>query len=273
MDLSQKKIGFLGCGSMAECILSGLVKNGTVPPANVYVCNRTASTVTRLCETYKVSGADAVELAQKSDIIMLGVKPYGITSMLDVIGSHVTAEKVVVSMAAGVPIEAMQKHVPAGTKIIRVMPNVPSFVGCGMTSVTPNAAVTPEELELVVKLFESIGKASVVAESAIHGVISVCGSSPAYVFMFMEALADGAVRGGIPRKQAYEMAAQAVLGSAMMMLETGKSPGELKDMVCSPGGTTIEAVRFLEKGGMRSSVIEAMIQAMEKSKEMEKQYQ
>ncbi|KAG5510059.1 hypothetical protein GH5_07910 [Leishmania sp. Ghana 2012 LV757] len=270
--MAEQKIGFLGCGSMAECIMAGLLKAKAFTPENTFICNRTATTNERLVSVYQVNSVSAAELAERCDIVMLGVKPYGIVPVLENIKAKISPFKLVISMAAGVPIATIENHCPPKTKVIRVMPNIPSFVGEGVTSVSSNSAVTPEDEAAVVKLFSAIGKAYVVAESAIHGVIGVAGSSPAYVFMFMEALSDGAVRGGIPRAQSYEMAAQAVLGAARMMQESGKTPGALKDMVCSPGGTTIEAVRFLEKGGMRSAVIEAMIHCMEKSKEFERLY-
>lgn len=271
-DFTELTIGFLGCGNMAECIMAGLLKSRIIPAIKIYTCNRTESTQVRLESTYGVKGVSATELASKCNVILVGVKPYGVTEMLDTIGSSVQEQTIIVSMAAGITIESMEKHLPQGSKVIRVMPNLPCFVGAGMTSVTPNKFASDKDTALIVRLFESIGKAVVVSESAIHGVIGVCGSSPAYIFMFMEALADGGVRGGLPRDKAYEMACQAVLGSAKMLQETGKTPGALKDLVCSPGGTTIEAVRYLEKGGMRSAVIEAMIQCMDKSKEMEKTF-
>lgn len=272
MSGNDKTIGFLGCGSMGSCILNGIIKAAVVPADKIYVCNRTESKVKSLCTQYGVKGALATDLAQTCDIIFIGVKPYGVTAILDLISSQITSDKLVVSMAAGVNIDTMQKHLPPLSKIIRVMPNVPCLVGCGMTSVTPNAFASDADTAAIVKIFEAIGKAAIVAESGIHGVVAVAGSSPAYTFMFMESLADGAVQGGIPRAQAYELAAQAVIGAARMLQETGKAPGDLKDMVCSPGGTTIEAVRSLEKGGLRSAVIEAMVQCMNKSKEMEELY-
>lgn len=252
--------------------MAGLIKSSTVKCDNIFVCNRTASTNERLVSAYNVKSVSAEELASNSDIVLIGVKPYGVVPILEVIKEKLTTQTVVISMAAGVPIATIENHCPPSTKVVRVMPNIPSFVGEGVTSVSSNSNVTPDEEAEVVKLFSSIGKVFVVAESAIHGVIGVAGSSPAYVFMFLEALSDGAVRGGVPRALSYEMAAQAVLGAAKMIQETGKTPGELKDMVCSPGGTTIEAVRYLEKGGMRSAVIEGMIQCMEKSKEFEMIY-
>lgn len=257
---------------MAECILKGCLANNILIPGNVCVCNRTKAKNDRLVKDYGVISCSAQDLVRQCDIVMLGVKPYGIVDILDLVRDEVTPEKIIVSMAAGIKLEVMERHTPKNTKLVRVMPNIPTSVGCGLTSVTPNANVSPDEQDLVVSIFTGVGKAAVVPESAIHGVIGVCGSSPAYCFLFMEALADGGVRGGLPRQQAYEFAAQAVLGSAKMLQESNKPPGALKDMVCSPGGTTIEAVRYLERAGFRSAVIEAMIAAMDKSKEMEEAY-
>lgn len=270
--MSKGKIGFLGCGSMAECIMAGLLRSNATEPKNVYICNRTTTTNERLVAQYGVHNVSSNELVRQCDIVILGVKPYGILDILDLVANEITQDKIIVSIAAGVTISAMERHAPPSTKIIRVMPNVPSFVGAGVASLSSNQFVNSEEQDQIVKLFEAVGKVFVVPESAIHGVIGVAGSSPAYVFMFIEALSDGAVRGGIPRAQSYEMAAQAVLGAAKMLQESNKTPGALKDMVCSPGGTTIEAVRYLEKGGLRSSVIEAMVHCMEKSKDLEKAF-
>ena len=153
-------------------------------------------------------------------------------------------------------------------KLVRCMPNTPALVGEGMTGVCCNEEVSDAEMQDVLKILESCGKAEMLPERLIDVVVSVSGSSPAYVFMFIEAMADAAVADGMPRAQAYRFAAQAVLGSAKMVLETGKHPGELKDMVCSPGGTTIEAVRVLEEKGMRSAVIEAMKACVKKGREM-----
>ena len=158
---------------------------------------------------------------------------------------------------AGVRYEELEEQFGKKVKIIRTMPNTPALVGEGMTAACPNDAVTEEEKNYALELLSSFGKVEIVPEHLIDAVVAVSGSSPAYIFMFIEAMADGAVAEGMPRPQAYQFAAQAVLGSAKMVLETGKHPGELKDMVCSPAGTTIEAVRVLEKFGLRSAVIEA----------------
>ena len=155
-------------------------------------------------------------------------------------------------------------------KLVRVMPNTPALVGEGMAAIYPCPEIQPDELELVCKIFNSFGKSEIVTEGQMDVVTGLSGSSPAFIFMIIEAMADGAVLEGMPRNQAYKFAAQTVLGSAKMVLETGKHPGELKDMVCSPAGTTIEGVAELEKAGVRSSIINAVKVATEKSKNMSK---
>lgn len=186
--------------------------------------------------------------------------------VLSEITSSLNKDSLVVSIAAGVTLDQLARALGHDRKIIRAMPNTPALVNAGMTSVTPNALVTPEDTADVLNIFRCFGEAEVIAEPMIHPVVGVSGSSPAYVFMFIEAMADAAVLGGMPRAQAYKFAAQAVMGSAKMVLETGEHPGALKDMVCSPGGTTIEAVRVLEEKGFRAAVIEAMTKCMENQK-------
>ncbi len=178
------------------------------------------------------------------------------------------ADELIITIAAGISVADMEEWLGDDVKVIRTMPNTPALVGEAMSAVCPNKNVSEEELQYCIKIFESFGDCEVLEEKYFDGFIAVAGSSPAYVFMFIEAMADGAVKLGIPRAKAYKMAAQSVLGSAKMVLETGKHPGELKDMVCSPAGTTIDAVVELEKLGFRNSVIQAMDKCAEKSKNM-----
>ncbi|ORC87903.1 putative pyrroline-5-carboxylate reductase [Trypanosoma theileri] len=260
---------------MCECILGGLLRSGEYAAKSIAVYNRTEANVQRLCTQYGVrAGENASQVAANAKIVLIGVKPYSVCPVLESIRNSLKPDTIVVSVAAAITIAAMERAVGHPCKIVRTMPNVPTRVGAGLTSITPNSYVTPEETASVVKMFNTVGKTVEVTESQIHAVIGVAGSSPAYVFMFMEAMADAAVHGGLPRAQAYELAAQAVLGSAKLLQQqreenSSVSPAQLKDMVCSPGGTTIEAVRSLEKGGLRSTVIEAMIACMDKSKELE----
>ena len=267
----DKKIGFIGCGNMGKAILGGLIASGQVLPGQIWVYTPSPEKVAALHDQYGINAAQsAQEVAQIADIVFGAVKPGIMIKVLSEITSSLSKDSLVVSIAAGVTLDQLARALGHDRKIIRAMPNTPSLVNAGMTSVTPNALVTPEDTADVLNIFRCFGEAEVIAESMIHPVVGVSGSAPAYVFMFIEAMADAAVQGGMPRTQAYKFAAQAVMGSAKMVLETGKHPGELKDMVCSPGGTTIEAVRVLEERGFRSSVIEAMAKCMEQSEKLSK---
>lgn len=267
----KKKIGFIGCGNMGKAILGGLIASGQVLPGQIWVYTPSPDKVTALHEQFGINAAEsAQEVAQIADIIFAAVKPGIMIKVLSEITSSLNKDSLVVSIAAGITLDQLARALGHDRKIIRAMPNTPALVNAGMTSVTPNALVTPEDTADVLNIFRCFGEAEVIAEPMIHPVVGVSGSSPAYVFMFIEAMADSAVLGGMPRAQAYKFAAQAVMGSAKMVLETGEHPGTLKDMVCSPGGTTIEAVRVLEEKGFRAAVIEAMTKCMEKSEKLSK---
>lgn len=265
----EKKIGFIGCGNMSKAIIAGLVNSGHLNAANILVFDRKPATNQAMQQQYGITpAASARELAEQADILVGAVKPNVMLDVLREVADSMKPEALLVSIAAGVTLASLTSAVGEDRKIIRAMPNTPSLVGEGMTSVTPNTLVSEQETQQVVDIFNSFGKAAVVPEYQIHAVVGVSGSSPAYVFMFIEAMADAAVLGGMPRAQAYQFAAQAVKGAAQMVLESGKHPAELKDMVCSPGGTTIEAVATLEQKGFRAAVIEAMQNCMEKSQAM-----
>ncbi|MEG3110009.1 MULTISPECIES: pyrroline-5-carboxylate reductase [Pantoea] len=265
----EKKIGFIGGGNMAKAIIGGLVNSGKIAPSNIWIFDRKPETNQALAEQQGINAAESAEaLAREVDILFGAVKPNVILKVLKDLAGQLKKDALVVSIAAGVTLDSLASVLGYDRKIIRAMPNTPSLVSEGMTSVTPNVLVEQSETDEVVAIFESFGKAEVVNEYLIHSVVGVSGSAPAYVFMFIEAMADAAVLGGMPRAQAYQFAAQAVKGSAQMVLETGKHPGELKDMVCSPGGTTIEAVKVLEEKGFRAAVIEAMQQCMAKSEKL-----
>ena len=211
---------------------------------------------------------DNKEVAKNSEVLILAVKPQFYADVIKEISEYITEKQIIVTIAPDKTLEYLADTFGHPVKIVRTMPNTPALVGEGITGVCHNALVTKEELDYVCNILNGFGKAEVVPERLMDVVVSVSGSSPAYGFMFIEAMADAAVADGMPRPQAYKFAAQAVLGSAKMVLETGKHPGELKDMVCSPAGTTIEAVRVLEEKGFRSAVFEAMKACAEKSKGM-----
>ena len=250
----MKKIGFIGAGNMAGAIIGGIVKSNLVKSENVIASAKTMANLERLQQEYNINVTlDSKEVVKNSDIVFMAVKPNIFDGVLEGVADLIDDKKIVVSIAAG-----------------KSIPNTPALVNEGMSALCPNKNIEDEELKIVKDIFDSFGKSEVVGEYLIDAVIGVSGSSPAYVFMFIEAMADAAVMAGMPRKQAYNFAAQSVLGSAKMVLESGKHPGELKDMVCSPAGTTIDAVKVLENEGMRSAVINAVCACVEKSRKMSK---
>ena len=265
----SKKIGFIGCGNMGSAIVGGLIKSGFEKPENIIVSTKTEQSASRLYNELKINTTiDNKLVVKESDILFLAVKPNMYKGIIEEVKNLITKEKVIITIAAGITLDNMNTWLGDGYKIIRTMPNTPALVGEGMTAICTNGNVSKEEFDYVLDIFKSFGKCVELEEKYFHAFIALCGSSPAYIFMFIEAMADGAVKLGIPRSKAYEMAAQSLLGSAKMVLDTKKHPAELKDMVCSPEGTTIEAVTELEKLGFRSSVIEAMVKCAEKSKSM-----
>lgn len=263
------KLGFIGAGNMAQAIISGIINNGIFSKDEIIASAATKETITKVAEKYGIRTTLDNREAAKAGILFLAVKPAVYKHVIDEI-KDVKADdgQIIITIAAGKSLEWVGNAFGGQRKIIRTMPNTPALVGEGITAVCPNSSITEEELGMVLNLLRSFGKAEVVKESMMDAVVAVSGSSPAYVFMFIEAMADAAVAEGMPRKQAYQFAAQSVLGSARMLLETGKHPGELKDMVCSPAGTTIEAVRVLEKTGFRSSIMECMRECADKSRSM-----
>ncbi len=265
------KYGFIGNGNMGRAILCGALDNKVINASQVIVSDIDAEGLEWLKGKYAVqTTSDNKITAVNSNVLFLCVKPQYIYSVIDEIKDSVAENTLIVSIAAGQSIEMLTNAFGKKIKLIRVMPNTPALVGEGMAALSPNENVSDKETEIVLNIFNSFGKGSVVAENLMDAVTAVSGSSPAYAFMMIEAMADAAVIGGMPRKQAYLFAAQAVLGSAKMVIETGLHPGVLKDMVCSPAGTTIDATASLEKNGFRSSIIEAMKDCMEKSKELGK---
>ena len=253
------KIGFIGCGNMGQAMLGGMIDSGKVKAQDVLVTDKLLASRVNAQKKWGVDiPASNVEVAMISDIIILAVKPQFYEEVISEIKSAIWENKILVSIAPGKSLKWLEEQVGKPAKIIRAMPNTPAMVKEGMMGICANDKVAKDELEYVCKLFNSFSRTEVVPENIMDVVTAVSGSSPAYVFMFIEAMADAASADGMPRAQAYQFAAQAVLGSAKMILETHKHPGELKDMVCSPGGTTLEAIRVLEGHRLRSSVFEAM---------------
>lgn len=259
-------IGFIGLGNMATAIISGMLQKKLVLCNEIIGAAKTKETMTKCENEYGIKTADNITVAKNANILFLAVKPVYLPEVIDQIKDHVSEDTIVISIVAGKTMEYIEELFGRKVKLIRCMPNTPAMVLEGCTAVVQGEMVSDGEMEQVRKLLSSFGTVNEVPEKMMDVVVGVSGSSPAYVFMFIEAMADGAVLAGMPRKQAYQMAAQAVLGSAKMVLETGKHPGELKDMVCSPGGTTIEALKVLEEMGLRAAVMDAMEACINKSK-------
>lgn len=263
------KLGFIGCGNMATAIIKGILNNGIAAKDEIIGADVSEESLNKVQKDLDIAvTTDNKEVAKQAEVLFLSVKPQFYESVIAEIRGLIKDTQLIITIAPGKTLEWLENQFGRPVKLVRTMPNTPALVGEGITAACHNGKVTGDDLEKVVNILKSFGKCEVVPEHLMDVVVSVSGSSPAYVFMFIEAMADAAVADGMPRAQAYQFAAQAVLGSAKMVLETGKHPGELKDMVCSPGGTTIEAVRVLEEKGMRSAVIEAMKACTRKAKGM-----
>ena len=268
------KLGFIGLGNMASAIIGGILKEGIAQSSEIIGSAKTEKTAEEKAGQFGIETCtDNRRVAALADVLVLAVKPQFFQEVAQEIRDVVREETLVISVAAGKTMGYIEEQFGAcggerALKLVRCMPNTPALVLAGCTGFCANEQVGKEEKELAERLLHSFGKAIEVPERLIDVVGGVAGSSPAFVFMFIEALADGAVAEGMPRAQALEFAAQAVCGSAKLVLESGLHPGELKDMVCSPGGTTLQGVRTLEEGGMRGAVMDAVIACVEKSREL-----
>ncbi|MCI5687959.1 MAG: pyrroline-5-carboxylate reductase [Emergencia sp.] len=262
------KIGFIGCGNMASAIMGGIIKEKVFAPADIYGTDTLAAAADRAAEKFGIEKADGnAALVKAVDIVVLAVKPQYYQTVIEEIRDAVE-NQLVITIAPGKTLSWLADRFGKDVRIVRTMPNTPAMVGCGMTAMCCNDFVTEADKETAGKILGGFGDYEIIPEHLMDAVVAVSGSSPAYVFMMIEAMADAAVMGGMPRPQAYKFAAKAVEGSAAMVSELGKHPGELKDMVCSPAGTTIEAVRVLEEKGFRSALIESMIACIDKAASM-----
>jgi len=259
------KIGFVGMGNMGYAMLKGVL--GVFSPEDIIFSDVNKDRCAKVKEETGVEFAESnAECVNKAKYIILAVKPQYYAQVLKSIENVIREEHVVISIAPGKTVEYVSNALGGDVRVVRAMPNTPALLGEGMTGITYDEKLFGfEEIEVIEKIFNSFGKFRKVEERLMSAVTCVSGSSPAYVYMFIEALADGAVKYGLPRDAAVEMAAQSVLGSAKMVLETGKHPGELKDMVCSPGGTTIAGVSALEESAFRSAIIKACDKCFDKA--------
>ena len=263
------KIGVIGLGNMAKAILSGMLAKGIVSKEDVIGSAATQATIDKVREQYGIAVTlDNREVVRGADVLLLAVKPQFMVDVIGQIRGCVTEDMLIITIAAGKTISWYEEAFGKKIRLVRCMPNTPAMVGEGCTAVCKNDHVTEENMEYAMTLMNSFGRASEIREGLMDAFSAVSGSSPAYAFIFIEAMADAGVAAGLPRKQAYEFAAQAVLGSAKMVLETGMHPGELKDMVCSPAGTTIQAVKVLEEKGFRGAVMDAIEACVERAKKI-----
>lgn len=264
-----KKIAFLGTGNMAEALVKGLLRSGVAKEDEIICAEPRTARREEIATRYRVAvTADNLSAAEQAGIILLSVKPQTMDALLDEIAPAVDHGKLVVSIAAGISIAAIARKLGAGVRIVRTMPNTPALVGAGATALARGAHATDADLEEAKRLFEAVGIAHVVEEHHLDAVTGLSGSGPAFVFLVIEALADGGVKVGLARPVALALAAQTVLGSAKLILETGEHPGKLKDQVTSPGGTAIAGIHALEIGGLRAALIGAVEAATKRSHEL-----
>lgn len=265
------KLTIIGAGNMASALANGILKSGMLRPADINITDKDDKKLAVMKEKGLNTFNDNKSAVKNADVILLAVKPNIYPVVIKEISQIDDVKNaVIVTIAPGISIASVKEQFGFDAKVIRTMPNTPAMVGEGMTAMCYENPVTCEDFENVKKLFDTAGECILMSEKLVGASVSVSGSSPAYVYMMIEAMADAAVCDGIPRTDAYKMAAQSVLGAAKMVLETGKHPGELKDMVCSPGGTTIGAVRVLEEEGFRNSIIKAMLECNKIASSMRK---
>jgi len=263
-EMTSKKIGFIGCNNMNGAILFGALESKVILKENVVVFDISPKVI----EKMKSIGVKVVEnnkkLCEESDIIVLGTKPHHVKQAIEQCEEGLVG-KVLISVAAGISIDELRKMTSGKTRILRTMPNTPAMVGAGVTAFCLETDLSEEEKEEVVQLFEGIGTVEWVEERLINVVAAISGSGPAFLSMFVEAMADGGVKNGLTRDLAYKLAAETIVGTGKMLLEANLHPGQLKDMVSSPGGTTIEGIKALEKGGFRHAIIDCIDVSTEKA--------
>ncbi len=264
-----KKIAFLGAGNMAEALVKGLLRAGIAAQGDVVCAEPRPDRREELAKRYGVAAVPSnLEAAEQADVVVLSVKPQTMDVLLDEIAPAIDHRKLIISIAAGISIHSIARTLGAGVRIVRTMPNTPALVGAGATALARGAHATDVDLAEAKRLFEAVGIAHVVDEPLLDAVTGLSGSGPAFVFLAIEALADGGVKAGLPRHVALALAAQTAVGAGRLVLETGEHPGKLTDQVTSPGGTTIAGVHALEAAGFRAALMSAVEAATRRSREL-----
>ncbi len=269
MSIKGKRVGFVGGGNMGEALIKGLAAANLVPPEAIHVSDPRIERLRDLDRLYGVQLApDNVKLVQESDVVILAVKPQIMVPVLREIAPAVTRRKLLISLAAGVSTSHIRAALGKEVRLIRVMPNTPALVLEGVTAIAKADGLEHDDLETAEEIFKAVGKVVVLDEVLMDAVTGLSGSGPAYIAVVIESLADGGVKVGLDRATAMVLATQTVLGAARLLLETGLHPGALKDMVSSPGGTSIAGIAALEDGGIRTTFIKAVERATERSREL-----
>src|SRR5438067_4459112 len=265
---TKKSIGFVGAGNMAEAMIRGLLRGKVFAPGQVIASAPREERRRELAEKYAIRMTQENREAASQSIVVLSVKPQILSRVLDEISDSIRAESLVISIAAGVPVAAIQAKLRTGTRVVRAMPNTPALVDAGATAIAGGEHAQESDLEDAKRIFDAVGLTVILDESLLDAVTGLSGSGPAYVFLILEALSDAGVKVGLSRRTSQLLAAQTLLGSAKLLLETNEHPGKLKDMVTSPGGTAITGLHTLENGGVRTTLINAVEAATKRSKEL-----
>jgi pyrroline-5-carboxylate reductase len=265
---TKKSIGFVGAGNMAEAMIRGLLRGKVFAPGQVTASAPREERRRELSEKYSIHMTQENREAAAQSIVVLSVKPQILSRVLDEISDSIRAESLVISIAAGVPVAAIQAKLRKGTRVVRAMPNTPALVDAGATAIAGGEHAQESDLEDAKKIFDAVGLTVVLDETLLDAVTGLSGSGPAYVFLILEALSDAGVKVGLSRRTSQLLAAQTLLGSAKLLLETNEHPGKLKDMVTSPGGTAITGLHTLEHGGVRTTLMNAVEAATRRSREL-----
>lgn len=262
-------ISFIGAGNMAEAMIRGLLRGNLFAPDEITASGPREERMRELAERFRIrTTTDNHEAAKAGGIVVLSVKPQILSRVLEQVGKDISPDSLVISIAAGVPVAAIQSRLAEGTRVIRAMPNTPALVDAAATAIAGGEHARPSDLEAAKRIFDAVGMTVILEESAMDAVTGLSGSGPAYVFLILEALSDAGVKVGLSRRNAQLLAAQTLLGSAKLLLETNEHPGRLKDMVTSPGGTAITGLHTLENGGVRTTLMNAVEAATRRSREL-----
>ena len=264
----MKTIGFIGAGNMGEAMIRGLLRGGNFTPEQITASGPREERMAELRKAYGINAGTSNAEPAGADIVVLSVKPQILGRVLDEVGKRIGSDALVISIAAGVPVAAIQSRLAPGARVIRAMPNTPALVDAAATAIAGGEHARQSDLDEAKRIFDAIGITVILEETHLDAVTGLSGSGPAYVFLILEALSDAGVKVGLSRRNAQLLAAQTLLGSAKLLLETNEHPGRLKDMVTSPGGTAITGLHTLENGGLRTTLMNAVEAATKRSREL-----